>query len=328
MGADARADKLSALRASEFPVVIGLGAIGSWVARWMSANGIEYAGYDDDVVSMKNLTAGAFAQDDVGRYKYTALGVINGRRDRWDLNSSVSRTTSMLVCADHGQTRRDAVKQATHIANRWPFYCAKANGAMWQVWQVARDESPDDFIAFDEAAEANPVLTPCGEATVGRVASLGAAAEILSAWSGLQITPEEVEASYGVKFDAALGHVLTQGWNDLSAAAMEEATEQARQRYEEEIEKARVRSDELAVQALLELRTRRHLLKRKRRSTIHQRAMVMLDTGSSTKDAARSSVGESRPLSRLSGREKTIAARQLESTLSVPDSVTFLEVSA
>lgn len=318
-----REETLVRLR-SEKPTVIGLGAIGSWVARWLQANGIPFVGFDDDIVALKNLASAAFAQSDMGSYKASAIGG-DCLRSRWD-SSHHTLEHSALVCADHGETRR-AVAQKMYSLRR-TFLCAKANGSLWQVWHVPAGSSPDDFCAFDMAAEADPVATPCGDSSVGRVASLGAAAEMLSTWSGLDITPREVEDSYGVKYDAALAHVAMQRWNDQRANAESMAAEEAATAFKNAIETARTRSDQESVRALEQLRAKRAGLRAYRRSTIHQRAIVALDNGENLKSAARQAVPTSRNLDALARAESRLQARNIERELSVPETITIEEAVA
>lgn len=324
-----RAEILETLRNQENPTLIGLGAIGSWVARWLIANGIRFHAYDNDTVSLKNCTAGAFAPSDAGRYK-ADIFIGSSTAELWNPGFH-SVGTAVLVCADHGPSRREAAAAA--YSYRKPFICAKANGALWQVWHVERDNNPTDFLAFDEAAEANPVATPCGEPTVGRVASLGAAAELLSAWTGLDITAEEVEASYGVAFDPALGHVLNNYWQTVRADADAAAQEAAKRAYDAEIDRQRAKSDSAAMDHLGQLRLERKARQYSNRSTIHMRAVVRLDgmsTISSTRvrEAAIRAVSGYRYLENLARVEAQIEARTLNTRLSIPDTITVEEAIA
>lgn len=325
---DIRNEKLELLRASETPVLIGLGAIGSWVGRWLTANGIYFHAFDSDIVALKNLAAGAFSESEVGAYK-TACIVPGLRARRWEAPSVTG--TVVLVCADHGETRRDAAVAA--FDNGVPFVCAKANGSLWQVWSVLPGYYPTDFIAFDQAAEANPVTTPCGDASVGRVASLGAAADLLSTWTGLEITPEEVEASYGVKYDPAIGHILASQWEVQRELAEIEAAEAAKIAYDEVIDRVRANTDSRALSALRNIRRARVQRQRGRRSrsTIHMRATCHLDNGRyNVKEAAEAALNwpgrVSRPLSYIAAAESRLAIR--ETTESLPSTITVEEAIA
>lgn len=328
--ADDRAATLERLRSDGVPVLIGLGAIGSWVARWLMANGIRFAGYDDDTVSLKNVDAGAFSLDDVGRRK--ALVLSGCSTLRWTTERTDASTPALLVCADHGPTRRDAAVHAREIDAR--FICAKANGGLWQVWDLRSDGcSLDDFLAFDESAEANPVPVPCGDSSVGRIASLGAAAELLSVWSGLEITPDEVEASYGVTYDPAAGHAMRSEWGRRRAKAEAEAEKAARAAFDARISELREQSDGEAIAALNKLRSERAFRRRVHRATIHMRAITSLDAGSSVDSAARNAVtptgtGRKRPLCDLAETEARIRAEAEAKSIYIPTSVEILEMLA
>jgi len=315
---------LAKLREQQRPVVIGLGAIGSWVARWLVASGIEFQGYDDDVVSLKNLAAGAFEEKDVGRYKAATVAQNHAHRRRWSEEYGLSGTA--LLCADHGPTRRSAARVAKSENAR--FICAKANGSQWQVWHVDKGESPEDFIAFDEAAEANPVLVPCGDASVGRIASLGAAAELLSVWSGVEITPAEVEAAWGVKFDPALSHFAGSRWKESRSLAENNAQEAAELAFKRSIDSQRDTNDEQALSELRELRERRQKLRREQRTTIHQRGVYHLDDGVSARRAAQTAVGTVKVLSSLVQAESRCNANKTGSSLGLPETIELVELSA
>jgi len=321
-----KAEILAELRENERPVLIGLGAIGSWVARWLIANGIAFSGYDKDIVSLKNLAAGAFRESEVGRYKSDVFGHMC-RPLNWEPTEIFpSNRTSILVCADHGQTRRWASQRA-HEENR-RFVCAKANGSLWQVWHVDQGQSPVDFHAFDEAAEANPVLVPCGDSSVGRVASLGAAAELLSIWAGSEITAEEVEAAYGVKFDPAIVHVIQANWQQNSLEAETVAREVSESAFNDEIDRLRKFRDEQAVDQLAHLRRNRRELKKKQRTTIHQRALYLLDNGTDMKNASRVAVGDNKVLATLIVVEAGMRASITASELAIPNTIVLEEVFA
>jgi len=314
-----REARLSELRAGDTPTVIGLGAIGSWVARWLMANGIDFHGFDDDVVATKNLASAAFESSDVGRHKARVLG---GYVRRW--SAGENHIGPILSCADHGPTRREAAGVAAHTFAH-AFYCAKANGSDWQVWTVTDSMSLNTFVAFDVAAEADPVRTPCGDSSVGRVASLGAAAEILSAWSGLDVTPAEVEASFGAAFDPALAFALARRWDSVRGDAEAEAQEAAEAAFKDAIDTGRERSDASAIRELRELREDRAAARHRLRSSIHARAIAELDRGESVRDAARIAVRGpvACRFSRLATIAAGIEARRLQANVSVPDSVTI-----
>lgn len=324
--ADDRAATLERLRSDGVPVLIGLGAIGSWVARWLMAHGIRFAGYDDDTVSLKNVDAGAFSLDDVGRHKAVIFSGCSTLR--WTTERTDASTPALLVCADHGPTRRDAAVHAREIDAH--FICAKANGGLWQVWDLRSDGySLDDFLAFDESAEANPVPVPCGDSSVGRIASLGAAAELLSVWSGLDITPDEVEASYGVTYDPATGHAMRSAWQRRRAKAEAEAERAARAAFAARIDELREQSDGEAIAALNKLRSERASRRRVHRATIHMRAITSLDAGSSIASAAQNAVtptGSKRPLCDLAETEAQIRAEAEAKSIYIPTSVEILEM--
>lgn len=310
------------------PMIVGLGAIGSWVARWLEANGISFTAYDDDVVSLKNVGAGAFALSDVGTLKASAIG--SGCYSfRWDETRANSRSSVWFACADHGATRRQMAEYARLYDT--PMYCAKANGADFQIWPVRDADERADFIAFDEAAEANPVRVPCGHSSVGRVASIGAAAALLSAWLKIDVTPDEVEKSYGVAFDPAIGHILPKRWEANREKAELDAHEAARQAFDKSIDALRAASDEMATQDLQQMRRERRERRRRLRTSIHARAIVILDEGGAMETAARVAVLDQtpqRPLERIAQAEANIAAREIEAALSVPETIRIEQVSA
>ena len=327
--ADDRAATLERLRHDGHPVLIGLGAIGSWVARWLVANGIVFSGYDDDTVSLKNVDAGAFSLDDVGVPKSRAISPAHCYTQRW--SASVRRPApAFMVCADDGPTRRDAAVYAREVDAH--FICAKANGGLWQVWDLRGGGfSIDDFIAFDEAAEDDPVPVPCGDSSVGRVASIGAAAELLSAWSGLEVTPDEVEASYGVTYDPAAGHAMRSEWERRRAEAEAEAEKAARAAFDARIDELREQSDGEAIAALNKLRRERAFRRWVQRSTIHMRAITSLDTGSSVNSAAQNAVtttGSKRPLRDIAETEARIKSEAILESIYIPSTVEILEVLA
>lgn len=317
---DSREETLNRLR-GETPTLIGLGAIGSWIARWLTANGITFYGYDNDIVSLKNLAAGAFQREDVGHYKSDVFG---GNTRLWDDTAGLGHAA--LVCADHGPTRRLAAKMA--VEGHRPFLCAKANGSLWQVWHLpVGSRSAEDFIAFDEAAEQNPVTVPCGDPSVGRIASVGAAAELLSVWTGLEISTEEVEAAFGVEYDPAIGFALAKHWESYRAEAELVATEAAQKAFKKAIEVQRSKSDREAEDDLLVLRETRAARKIRQRSTIHQKAIVSLDSGNTIKQAARYAVGTRHPLRILITAESQVEAQLTAKFLSVPETVTIREIN-
>lgn len=325
MDTDQRNDLLRGLRDRQV-TLIGVGAIGSWVARWLLANGVPVRAFDGDVVALKNLAAGAFARENVGSYKIRAIG-IDGWSHNWTLGSSTRG--DVLVCADHGPTRRDAARVAAE--NGVQFVCAKANGSLWQVWHVAANDTSeqlDTFCMFDEAAEADPVTVPCGDSSVGRVASIGAAAEMLSVWAGFDVTAAEVEASFGQSFDPALGYAMQARWDDVRADAEEKAREVARRAFDKAMNDARASSDKYAEDNLADLRVERAARTRRRRASIHQRAIVALDTVHTVKDAARQSVDGTNRLAKLAEAEAVVHARMLQSDLSLPSTIALDEVSA
>jgi hypothetical protein len=277
---------------------------------------------------MKNVGAGAFALSDVGTLKASAIGT-GCYSFRWDETRANGRSSVWLACADHGATRRQMAEYARLYDT--PMYCAKANGAEFQIWSIRDAHERADFQAFDEAAEADPVRVPCGHSSVGRVASIGAAAALLSAWLKIDVTPDEVEKSYGVAFDPAIGHILPKRWEANREKAEADAHEAARQAFEKSIDAMRAASDEMASQDLQQMRDERRERRRRLRTSIHMRAVVMLDGGATAASASRAAVLDQtprRPLEHIVQAETNIAAREIEAALSVPETIRIEQVSA
>ena len=315
-------DEIAGLQSAERPVLIGLGAIGSWAARWLTAHGITFHGYDDDHVSIKNLAAGAFETADIGRAK---AGVFSAHARRWT-SGGTNSGTAILVCADHGQTRRDAAQRAWSA--NIPLICAKANGNLWQVWHVKAGDDPADFIAFDIAAEQNPVTVPCGDPSVGRVASVNAAAELLTAWAGFDITAADVENSFGVEYDPALQFFVQAQWNAGRADAETIAHEMAAKAFADAIDAERTARDGAAMQQLAELRAERAQRRKKNRLTLHQKSVYLLDIGGYTaQSAAQKTIGGPK-LAQLVAAESAAAARVLNRELALPETITIEEIPA